>query len=533
MTHSVNPPTLLLPLRFDPLRLQADLQRVAADTWQTHFNSAIYSGDWSGVPLRAVPGSPIAIYSDPTAQDRWTDTPLLDECAYFREVLAQFACPLLSVRLLRLAPGAIIKEHRDYGLGLDCGEVRIHVVISTNPDVDCCIDGQHYHWAAGECWYADFSLPHSFTNNGDSMRVHMVLDCQVNDWLLQLLAAKPARLVNEELAVTMDEPGTGWIPLYLKNGCVEWAYMGQERFLEPFCQETLQKIAAKPFNRLFRRQSGLETLLQRAVSHPGLPPGGIIFHMSRCGSTLLAQSLAALPDNVVLSEPEAVDTLLQWLNDMPDGNGTAGAELLRALLSALGQARRAEDRRVFWKTDCWHMCRAGEILSAFPGVPWLFLYRDPLEVLVSQMRMPALYQIPGSMARHGLHPPPELLTRPLEHGAWVLEQVLCAAAEAIRHFPNGLLLNYSELPAALETRVAQHFSLQLHAAELAALRSATFRDAKQPHRTFQTDGAAKQAEVDERLREIAAHRLDTPYAALERLRLPKKADDAAAQTLPR
>lgn len=184
--HSV-PVVRQLPFRFDPARLQADLARIPAEDWRAHFNTAIYAGDWSGVPLRAVPGSHLPIYSDPTAAGRWADTPLLDACPHFQEALARFDCPLLSVRLLRLAPGAAIKEHCDYGLGLEYGEVRIHVVVATNPGVACRIDGQTYHWAEGECWYGDFGRPHSFTNGGEAERVHMVLDCQVNEWLLGLL----------------------------------------------------------------------------------------------------------------------------------------------------------------------------------------------------------------------------------------------------------------------------------------------------------------------------------------------------------
>jgi hypothetical protein len=109
---------------------------------------------------------------------------------------------------------------------------------------------------------------------------------------------------------------SGWLPFFLSahegQRQVEWAYMGQERFTEPFFLDTLQILLRRPFNQVFRQQSGLDLLLERAQSHPGLPLKGIVFHMSRCGSTLAAQWLAALSDSVVLSEPEPLDTLLQW-----------------------------------------------------------------------------------------------------------------------------------------------------------------------------------------------------------------------------
>ncbi len=181
------PSALCLPLRFNPDQLGADLENVQEGIWRAHFNQAIYEGDWSAVALRAIPGSHLAIYSDPAAKEPWADTALLDYCPYFREILAIFACPLMSVRLMRLAPGAVIKEHKDPALGLDIGEIRLHIVVKTNPDVECWIDGHEWRWAVGECWYADFGKPHSFANRGHAHRVHLVLDCVVNDWLLALL----------------------------------------------------------------------------------------------------------------------------------------------------------------------------------------------------------------------------------------------------------------------------------------------------------------------------------------------------------
>jgi len=211
---------LRLPFQFDPARLEEDLARINSADWQAHFNNSIYRGDWSGVALRAAPGGHMALYSDPAA-DTWADTALLEQCPAFKEVLESFACPLTSVRLLRLGPGAIIEEHRDPMLGVDYGEVRIHVVIATNPNVECRLQGRPYHWAAGECWYADFSCTHSFLNRGDTERVHMVLDCKVNDWLRGVLTQlgeaslprmpliRPAPLTIPKQIETLDD----WIML--------------------------------------------------------------------------------------------------------------------------------------------------------------------------------------------------------------------------------------------------------------------------------------------------------------------------------
>ena len=308
----------------------------------------------------------------------------------------------------------------------------------------------------------------------------------------------------------------GWIPLFLSvrggQSTVDWGYMGCERFTEPFCHDTLQKLASRPFNRLFRRQSGLDSLLDRVRSHPGLPLKGMVFHMSRCGSTLAAQWLAALPDSVELSEPEPLDTLLQWHS--PDG----GTELLRALLVALGQPRRDCDRSLFLKTDCWHMAHIDRLLAAFPGTPWIFLYRDPVEVLVSHRRMPGWQLVPGSMAVHGLQPPGELANHPLGHGAWVLSHILEQARLAMARHNNGLLMNYRELPEALETRLASHFGVDLSDLDSAALNAVTGRNSKQGQEAFQPDAAEKRAAADAEVVELAARWLDEPYRLLERMR---------------
>lgn len=314
------------------------------------------------------------------------------------------------------------------------------------------------------------------------------------------------------------DPMDGWIPFYLKQGKVHWAYMGRERFVEPFSQNTLQKLAMRPFNQLLRRQTELDVLLERAGSHPGLPLSGIVFHVGRCGSTLTAQALSALRDTVVLSEPVAFDTLLQWLVASPSCDADHGSALLRGLLSAMGQPRRANDNRLFIKIDCWHICHIQRILAAFPGVPWIFLYRDPLEVLVSQARMPGIFVVPGSLISHGLTPPDQLMVRPLEHGAWVLGQVLTAAADAIAKHPGGQLINYRELPEILETRLADHFQLHLEQADLEALRSVYRRDAKNPQQSFQSDSAAKHADASVDIKTMVARWMLEPYNELERLR---------------
>ena len=175
-----------LPLAFDPAGLQADLRQIAPDQWQAHFNSRYYEGDWSGVSLRALGGNAAQLYPDPTAKE-FADTPLLARCANLQQALAAFHCPTQSVRLLKVGPGSRILEHKDYNLSLEDGEIRLHVPVTTNPEVEFFVDGGRVDMQAGECWYVNFNLPHRVANLGATSRIHLVMDCVVNDWLRALI----------------------------------------------------------------------------------------------------------------------------------------------------------------------------------------------------------------------------------------------------------------------------------------------------------------------------------------------------------
>jgi GNAT superfamily N-acetyltransferase/quercetin dioxygenase-like cupin family protein len=192
VVEPVLPAAIKLPLRFDVARLQADLARILAEEFVPHFNTAYYQGDWSAVPLRSVGGRTDHIYPDPTAKNAFADTPLLARCDYIREVLATLRCPQQAVRLLRLKAGSVIKEHRDHELGFEDGEVRLHVPVITNPDLEFVLNQHRVIMNEGECWYLNVNQPHRVANRGATDRIHLVIDCVVNEWLREVLLAAAA-----------------------------------------------------------------------------------------------------------------------------------------------------------------------------------------------------------------------------------------------------------------------------------------------------------------------------------------------------
>jgi hypothetical protein len=170
-----------LPLTFDPDQLLADLQICLSQDWTSHFNTSCYSGNWNSISLRSATGDPSDIHTA-SAPAGFADTSLLAPCTYFREILDGFRCGKESARLLRLTPGSFIHEHRDLGIHYIAGYFRIHIPILTDDGVQFVVDGSELSMKAGECWYADFNLPHSVAHHGKSDRIHLIIDCLRNEW---------------------------------------------------------------------------------------------------------------------------------------------------------------------------------------------------------------------------------------------------------------------------------------------------------------------------------------------------------------
>ena len=183
------PDRVRLPLAFDPERLAADLAALDGTDWVEHFVRQNYEGDWSVLPLRAPIGAthPIQMIYSPPGVSEFVDTPFLAQTPYFAAAIGAFRCPVMSVRLMRLTPGSVIKEHKDHDLAAEEGVARIHVPVVTNDAVEFCVNRVPVRMLPGEAWYLRLADPHSVANRGDTTRVHLVIDVMVDDWMRGML----------------------------------------------------------------------------------------------------------------------------------------------------------------------------------------------------------------------------------------------------------------------------------------------------------------------------------------------------------
>lgn len=99
----------------------------------------------------------------------------------------------------------------------------------------------------------------------------------------------------------------------------EWMHLQDMPFTDPFFDETLVKARRIPANSSrFRPTSGLDMLTGWSVHLPHVPPTAFIFHVSRCGSTLLSQLLGLDPRFISLAEVPFFDDLLRLPFKTPD-----------------------------------------------------------------------------------------------------------------------------------------------------------------------------------------------------------------------
>ena len=408
---------LKLPLSFDAARLQAELDALLAPQWIEHFNTRGYDGGWRCLALRSADGRPRDIGA--LSEANFLDTPALAQCPYFRAVLDAFECDKAAVRLMALEAGAVIKPHRDAATAFGDGLARLHVPLQTDPAVTFRIDGEDIHFSRGDTWYLNAGRTHAVHNRSARSRIHLVLDCRVNPWLRRLFAqagmaapAAPRRgdagtnpsphpLAQQRqalLGVPEIEPARagslhGWYPVAVSGDPpgLWWRHLGERPFSEPFFSDTLRRQPPAERLRRFSDWPAPEAMPDT------LAPSAFVFHVSRCGSTLLTQMLATLASCVALSEPPVLDDFLRRRHvGIPDRASDAGDIMrLRTLVHALGQRRDARQRYLVIKLDSWHLRDLPLFRAAFPHTPMLFLYREPLQVLASHRRQRGPQMLPG------------------------------------------------------------------------------------------------------------------------------------------
>lgn len=325
----------------------------------------------------------------------------------------------------------------------------------------------------------------------------------------------------------------GWLPVDAvvvegKPGLL-WMNMAGVALVEPFFQQTIDRrrseLAASPRSTEAERFTEFDTLIQLEPTFDSVPPTGFVFHSSRCGSTLVANACRALEGSIVLSEPPPVDKLIaRFVTDI-DEHGTKEtlySIFLRATVAALAQRCTGQERHLFIKFACCSVSQIERIRRIWPNVPCVFLYRDPIETIVSNMQ-----NLPAWLQDEDHRVLASIIGASTSEVAAMTKEELCARSLASFYSTahrvandRTLLLNYNQLSTAEVSNVLEFFGVRPAAAEMETIaRQAGVYSKATAARTFVADTEAKQLLATDLIREVAARWANKSYQLLEHKRL--------------
>lgn len=290
-----------------------------------------------------------------------------------------------------------------------------------------------------------------------------------------------------------------WMPSWLsitgQGARLDWVYAGGEAFTAPFADQDFARLAAHPLNQLLPAISDPGEL--GSLPGPERPIDGMIFHISRCGSTLASRMLAQVSDILVLSEPQAIAAVLS-AHTLIRIDPKVQQAWLSGVLGAY--VRAAGTRRLVIKLDVDSLFDHARLRQASPQTPFAVLHRDPLEVLVAQTG--------GSEPKPGL-PPPEEVARWLAALCFTGARAVAAGARPV---------GYEDLAETVLDPDRPFLNLQIGPADRARMAAVASLDAKSPNKRFTPDSLARQAAADERLKMLARQVIGPAWEPLAGLR---------------
>jgi hypothetical protein len=113
---------------------------------------------------------------------KWFQVNLSKDWKFCKTILSELSTvdPELLV-FYYLEPGAVLHPHRDLTGASMNNRIRFHVPVITNSGVEFIVNNQKIKMAPGDLWCLDTSYVHSVRNDGDETRVHIIVECNINE----------------------------------------------------------------------------------------------------------------------------------------------------------------------------------------------------------------------------------------------------------------------------------------------------------------------------------------------------------------
>lgn len=186
----------------------------------------------------------------------------------------------------------------------------------------------------------------------------------------------------------------GFVPIHLRlrheNPEVTWIDASKMQLSEPFFDQTIQRVITE--HKCARVVTDVQAVFELSEQLSNCEPDGFIFHASRCGSTLVCNALKSVPFTTVVAEAQPISEMLAPYGPAdiwpfpPETWERRRDHLVWAMIAVFGQLRASPTARFYVKFNSWNTLALHIVKAAWPNVKWVFLYRDPIEILVSNLR---------------------------------------------------------------------------------------------------------------------------------------------------
>ncbi len=294
----------------------------------------------------------------------------------------------------------------------------------------------------------------------------------------------------------VDQPLKNWIPYQLsvvdEQLLFRWLYVGTHRFAEPFFEETILHCKSHPVNSTgWHSATTLDGLIQAAQEAISIAPTAFIFHVSRCGSTLLSQLLGLPERHITLSEMPLLDEILRLPYREPAISLSSDERdaALKAVVRLMGSQRTGHETRFFIKLDSWHLLFYNTFRRLYPTVPFIMLFRSPDAVIRSHQKRRGMQAVPGLIEPElfGFDPAVSQHMTQDHYTAIVLEryfqQMLAIRAVDENTYP----LPYQDSGLAMLEQLTTLVAMDATPAELASMVQRSQYHGKYPDQLFQQD----------------------------------------------
>ncbi|KAJ1432682.1 hypothetical protein B484DRAFT_447675 [Ochromonadaceae sp. CCMP2298] len=295
-----------------------------------------------------------------------------------------------------------------------------------------------------------------------------------------------------------------------------------------------------------RRRENLRQQVDEIRNNPQLEsnrvvePSGFVFHESRVGSTLMANFLASNPYAMVFSESQPMaNAILHCESCSREYN----IQLFRDVTRLMG--RSPFHTHLFFKFQSITVTQMGIALEAFPEVPWVFLYREPAQTMMSHMDPLKNNNGNAPCMRSKRHPPQDVKDSIARHAsgstpneAWCAAHLNMLCTHAIRNLEKwgsyldrngsvqgvlrqrGLIINYDSMPGIVPKAILPHFGVHpvpsywLRKISQESQMYSKSRGSKK--HTFQSDSEDKSTRATEQINKYADLILGPTYELLQR-----------------